>query len=161
MKLKPTLARLAISTLTLILSCAPGYAQTVADIDDDTFSVTAAKAPKSFFAYSATTEAEKAASDVALKMAATHGKAKGCMFLAQYDGVWTERERKLMWVPAYKDSGHMIKIDSGRVFTLRDSIESLLYNSSPITFVCMRSKPENNVNARRYASPDELLAFLK
>ena len=158
MKFKPTVALAAVA---LALSCAPGYAQTVADIDDDTFKVTAAKAPKSFFAYSATNEAEKAVSDAALKMAAAHGKAKGCMFIAQYDGVWTERERKLMWVPAYKDSGHMIKIDSGRVFTLRDSIENQLYGGLPVTFVCMRSKPENNVQARRYASPDELLEMLK
>lgn len=151
------------STVAIVLSLwaigAPGYAQTIVDIDDDTFKVTA-KEISSFFNRFPSPAEYKLVSDVALKMAAAHGKTKGCMFLAQYDGVWTERERKLMWVPAYKDSGHMIKIDSGRVFTLRDSIEDTIY-SRPITFVCMRSKPENNVQARRYASPDELLEMLK
>lgn len=161
MKLKSTMVRFAIAAGTISLSCAPGYAQTVADIDDDTFKVTAATAAKSFFAYRATREAEKVVSDAALKLAAKHGKAKGCMFLTRYDGVWTERERKLMWVPAYKDSGHMIKIESGRVFTLHDSIEDTIYDSSPVTFVCMRSLPENKVQPRRYASPDELLELLK
>lgn len=159
MKFKPTVARLSITTAALLLSCVAGYAQTVADIDEDTFSV-AAKKVSGFFVYLPSQAQYDEASKAALKMAAAHAKAKGCMFIAQYDGVWTERERKLMWVPAYKDSGNMIKIESGRVFTLRDSIEDTVYDR-PITFVCMRSEPENKVNARRYASPDELLEILK
>lgn len=156
MKFNPMVA---ITTVALVLSCAAGYAQTIADIDDDTFSV-AAKKTGGFFNNFPSPAQYKAASTVALKMAAAHAKAKGCMFIAQYDGVWSERERKLMWVPAYKDSGNMIKIDSGRVFTLRDSIEDTIYDN-PIIFVCMRSVPENKVDARRYASPDELLEMLK
>lgn len=138
------------------------FAQKIIAEDDDTFTIISAKPKKSFFAYAATTEEENRVTKDALKFATKHGAAKGCKYLARWDGQWTERERRLMWEQGtYNNSGHMLRIESGRVFTTADSIERDIYwyENIPTVFICMKSEPSGKLDARRYATPDELLAL--
>jgi hypothetical protein len=152
------------NTLLVIFLVLPiaSFAQKIIEEDDDTFTMISAEPKKSFFAYAATTEEQSRVSKEALKFAAKHGAAKGCKYLARWDQQWTERERRLMWEQGtYNNSGHMLRIDSGRVFTTADSIEAQIYHYENVStvFICMRSAPTGKLDARRYATPDELLAL--
>lgn len=156
------------AAFVLALSANAASAQKVIAEDEDTFTVVAEKSglgwSNPFGDISARVnrkiQDEKQRSLSALQFAARHGEAKGCKFLAQFDRQWTERERRLMWESGtYNNSGHLLRLESGRVFTTRDSIEGQIYDSdsNAAVFVCMRSKPEGNLDARRYATPQELL----
>ena len=158
------------AALMLALSAPAASAQKVIAEDEDTFTVVAGTSSlgwsNPFGNISARVERqiqdEKQRSLSALQFAARYGEAKGCMFLAQFDKQWTERERRLMWEKGtYNTSGHILRLESGRVFTTRDSVEDRIYDFdlNAAVFVCMRSKPEGNLDARRYATPQELLAL--
>ena len=152
------------NTLLVIFLVLPiaSFAQKIIEEDEDTFTIIAAEPKKSFLAYVATIEEQSRVSKEALTFAAKHGTAKGCKYLARWDKRWTERERRLMWEQGtYNNSGHMLRIDSGRVFTTADSIEDQIYHYENVStvFICMRSAPTGKLDARRYATPDELLAL--
>jgi hypothetical protein len=138
------------------------FAQKIIGEDADTFTVVSEKPSKSFFSLYPTEEESNRVNTAALKLAAKHGAAKGCKYLARWDRQWTERERRLMWAQGtYNNSGHMLRIESGRVFTTQESIESPIVHIESVAaiFICMRSEPSGKLDARRYATPEELLAL--
>jgi len=156
------------AAFVLALSANAASAQKIIAEDEDTFTVVAEKSSlgwsNPFGNITARVQRqiqdEKQRSLSALQFAARHGEAKGCMFLAQFDKQWTERERRLMWEKGtYNNSGHILRLESGRVFTTRGSVEDQIYDFdlNAAVFICMRSKPEGNLDVRRYATPQELL----
>ena len=151
-----------ILLLTALAFSPPSFAQKIIDEDADTFTIISAKPKKPFFSHFSTKEEDDRVSNEALKLAAKHGIAKGCKYLARWDRQWTERERRLMWEQGtYNNSGHMLRIESGRVFTTEDSIEARIVHLEivPAVFICMKSEPSGKLDARRYATPEELLGL--